>query len=99
MINDALMAPVRKLDKVRLWKEVNDGGQAKYSPCYENHQRDPTAKYFEGTMDQVKTKGYNLLLLTTYEDFLTAMKSSKPSVSQSDLQKYIDWTKSFGVEG
>lgn len=50
-------------------------------------------------MDQIKSKGYNLLLLTTYQDFVNAMKSSKASVSQSDLQKYIDWTKAFGVDG
>lgn len=50
-------------------------------------------------MDQIKSKGYNLLLLTTYDDFISALKSSKPSVSQNDLHKYIEWTKSFGVEG
>lgn len=50
-------------------------------------------------MDQIKGKGYNLLLLTTYDDFISALKSSKRSVSSGDLQKYIDWTKSFGVEG
>lgn len=40
-------------------------------------------------MDQIKSKGYNILLLTTYDDFVGAMKSSKASVSQGDLQKYI----------
>lgn len=32
MINDALMAPVRKLDKIKLWKEINDNGKIKYTP-------------------------------------------------------------------
>ncbi len=47
MVNDALMSPVRTLDKTRLWKEVNDNGVAKYSPVVNaNQQRDPTARYF-----------------------------------------------------
>lgn len=50
-------------------------------------------------MDQLKSKGYTILLQTTYNDFVNAMKSSKASVSQSDLKKYIEWTKSFGVDG
>lgn len=50
MANDALMSPVRKLDKVRLWVEVNDNGKIKYAPVY-NGQKDPNKRYFEGSMD------------------------------------------------
>jgi hypothetical protein len=32
MVNDALMSPVRKLDKTRVWVEVYDEGKAKYAP-------------------------------------------------------------------
>lgn len=81
MANDALMSPVRKLDSTRLWIEVNDNGQIKYAPAGEGG-RDPNRRYFEGTMDQIKSKGYNILLLTGYGDFVNALKSSKPSVSQ-----------------
>lgn len=99
MANDALMSPVRKLDKTRVWIEVNDGGKIKYSPCPDGVQKNPNNRYFEGNMEQLKSKGFTILLQTTYEDFLSALKSSKPSVSQKDLGKYIEWTKSFGVEG
>ena len=50
-------------------------------------------------MDQVKQTGKKLYLATKFSDFLKALKSSKPSVSQGDLHKYIEWTKSFGVDG
>lgn len=40
-------------------------------------------------MDQIKSKGYTLLLLTTFDDFVMALKSTKPSVSKADLHKYI----------
>lgn len=32
MANDALMAPVRNLDKTKTWVEVNDSGKIKYAP-------------------------------------------------------------------
>jgi hypothetical protein len=50
-------------------------------------------------MDQLKAKGYTIYLATKYSDFILALKSSKPSVSSSDLNKYIEFTKSFGMDG
>lgn len=32
MANDALMAPVRNLDKTKTWVQVNDNGKYKYAP-------------------------------------------------------------------
>jgi len=32
MANDALMSPVRILDKTRTWLEVKDQGKIKYAP-------------------------------------------------------------------
>ena len=89
MVNDALMAPVRKLDKTRVWVEVKDEGKIKYAPFDDKVERNPKDKYFEGTMDQLKSKGYQLYLATKYSDFIAALKNSKPSVSIGDLDKYI----------
>lgn len=97
MINDALMSPVRKLDKTRTWVEVLDEGKVKYAPFDEKVTRNPNDKYFEGTMDQLKSKGYMLYLATKYSDFIAALKSSKPSVSPGDLDRYIEFTKTFGM--
>lgn len=99
MINDALMAPVRKLDKTRTWVEVYDEGKVKYAPFDEKVSKNPNDKYFEGTMDQLKSKGYTLYLATKYSDFIAALKSSKPSVSPGDLDRYIEFTKTFGMDG
>jgi hypothetical protein len=46
MVNDALMSPVRKLDKTRTWVEVMDGGKIKYAPFDETLSRNPNEKYF-----------------------------------------------------
>lgn len=40
MANDALMGPVRALDKTRTWVEVNDQGKIKYAPYDESVPRD-----------------------------------------------------------
>jgi len=50
-------------------------------------------------MDNLKEKGHIVYLTTKFSDFVKALKSSKPSVSQDDLGKYIDWTKTFGIDG
>jgi len=92
------MTPVRSLDKVMLWVEVNDKGVKKYAPV-RNGQQDPNGKYFKGDMQELKNHGHLIFLETTYADFMTALKSSKPSVSNADLGKYIEFTKNFGMEG
>ena len=89
MANDALMGPVRTLDKTRTWVEVNDNGKIKYAPFDDSVPRNNNDRYFEGTMDQLKDKGNTIYLTTKYSDFIKALKSSKPSVSQNDLHKYI----------
>ena len=50
-------------------------------------------------MEQLKEKGLTLHLATKFSDFIAALKSSKPSVSSSDLGRYIDFTKTFGMDG
>ena len=104
MANDALMTPVRMLDKTRKWVEVNDGGKVKYAPVDPNivgsiSNNDPSQKYFEGTMQELKDKGHTIYLATKFEDFLSALKNSKPSVSVGDLDRYIEFTKTFGMDG
>jgi hypothetical protein len=99
MVNDALMFPVRKLDKTRVWVEVNDEGKTKYAPFDDRLPRNAKDRYFEGTMDQLKAKGYQIYLTTKHSDFLAALKNSKPSVSLGDLDRYIEFTKTFGMEG
>jgi hypothetical protein len=33
------------------------------------------------------------------DDFLDALARGKPSVDPSELQKYSEWTKKFGMDG
>ena len=66
MANDALMTPVRMLDKTRKWIQVNDGGKMKYAPVDPDVPSDPNQKYFDGTMQQLKEAGHTIYLTTKY---------------------------------
>ena len=99
MANDALMTPVRMLDKTKRWVRVNDGEKPKYAPVDPKVPIDPNEQYFEGNMQELKDKGHTIYLATKYSDFVSALKNSKPSVSQEDLGRYIDFTKTFGMDG
>lgn len=90
------MAPVRSLDKVAVWEEVLDNGVVKYKPA---KGEQAGKKYFRGNMEDLKRAGHTIFLETTYDDFITALKRSKPSVSPNDLGKYIEFTKTFGMDG
>ena len=70
----------------------------KYAP-FRGAQEDASKKYFKGNMQELKNNGHTIYLETKFEDFLSALKSSKPSVSQNDIGKYIDFTKTFGMDG
>ncbi|CAM6006608.1 unnamed protein product [Sphagnum balticum] len=89
LVNDALMTPVRSLDKVSRWSEVDDHGVKKYAPVRKEEQEDPSKTYFSGNMQDLKNSGRTIYLETKYEDFITALKSSKPSVSPKDIGRYI----------
>jgi SpoVK/Ycf46/Vps4 family AAA+-type ATPase len=93
------MTPVRSLDKVRLWVEVSDKGEKKFAPVRGGQEEEGGRTYFRGDMQELKNKGHLIFLETTHEDFLSALKSSKPSVSSNDLTKYIEFTKNFGMDG
>ena len=91
------MSPVRNLDKVKLWVEHIDNGVKKFAPS--KGPQETGKNYFQGDMQELKNKGHMIYLETTFDDFLKALKSSKPSVSQDDLGKYINFTKEFGMDG
>jgi len=55
------MTPVRSLDKVRVWEEVNDNGIIKYGP-FRGQQEDPSKKYFKGNMQELKNNGLTIYL-------------------------------------
>ncbi|KAK1826622.1 P-loop containing nucleoside triphosphate hydrolase protein [Podospora conica] len=93
VVQDALMQPVRKIQQATHFKKVMDGDVEKYTPCSPG---DPDA--IEMTWEKVESE----LLLEPYvekKDFIKAIKSSRPTVSEVDLKRNEEWTHEFGSEG
>ncbi|KAK5662211.1 hypothetical protein OQA88_8116 [Cercophora sp. LCS_1] len=93
VVQDALMQPVRKIQQATHFKKVMDGDQEKLTPCSPG---DPDA--IEMTWEKVSTDEL-LEPLVEKKDFIKAIKSSRPTVSEVDLKKNEEWTKEFGSEG
>ncbi|KAK4223208.1 putative vacuolar protein sorting-associated protein [Podospora fimiseda] len=93
VVQDALMQPVRKIQQATHFKKVMVDGKQRVTPCSPG---DPEA--IEMTWESVASEE---LLEPSVEkkDFLKAIKSSRPTVSEVDLKRNEEWTKEFGSEG
>ena len=95
IVRDALMQPVRKVLSATHFKEVDvdteDGKVKKLTPC------SPGA---EGAMEKAWTDvGSDELLepLLSLKDFEASISINKPTVSQADIQKHIQFTEESGM--
>ncbi len=70
-----------------------DGDVEKVTPCSPG---DPAA--IEMTWEKVASEQL-LEPLVEKKDFIKAIKSSRPTVSEVDLQRNEEWTREFGSEG
>jgi len=100
VVREALMMPVRIVQDSTHFKKVcgkdrTNPDQIKYywQPCSPG---DP-----EGVpMTWMDIDGEDLLEPPiSKKHFFQAIKTTRPSVNKSDLEKYIKWTKEFGQEG
>lgn len=92
-VQDALMQPIRKIQTATHYKEVEDDGKKKLTPCSPG---DAGAKEMSWT--EVDSEAL-LEPPLTLKDFVKAIKSARPTVSQEDVRKAAEWTAEFGSEG
>ncbi|WEW60502.1 Vacuolar protein sorting-associated protein 4 [Emydomyces testavorans] len=96
-VQDALMHPVRKIQSATHYKKVLHpvlvDGQEKLTPCSPGDQGAIEMSWVD--VDPEKLLEPPLLL----RDFVKAVKSSRPTVSEEDLEKNEEWTRKFGSEG
>eukprot|EP00184_Porphyridium_aerugineum_P007955 CAMPEP_0184691582 /NCGR_PEP_ID=MMETSP0313-20130426/393_1 /TAXON_ID=2792 /ORGANISM="Porphyridium aerugineum, Strain SAG 1380-2" /LENGTH=473 /DNA_ID=CAMNT_0027149327 /DNA_START=634 /DNA_END=2055 /DNA_ORIENTATION=+ len=99
LVRDAIMQPVRTLQNAQTFKQVmiTENGQQikKWTPCSPGDD-DPNAKPM--TLMQVKPDELHVPVVTRF-DFEKALASSKPSVSQKDIEDHIKFTNEFGTDG
>jgi len=96
---DALNSPVRKMTATTHFKQVTkiQGNETsmKWMPCSPG---DPGAQYFEP--QKYMELGEHLALPPVdMGDYAQAIRTSPPSVTQSDMQKFSDWTRENGMVG
>lgn len=92
-VQDALMQPVRKIQTATHYKPTTVDGEEKLTPCSPG---DAGAMEMSWTdVDSEKLQEPPLMA----KDFIKAIKSSRPTVSQADLVRSAEWTKEFGSEG
>lgn len=92
-VQDALMQPVRKIQMATHYKKVTVDGAEKLTPCSPG---DDGAVEMDWT--QVETEQL-LEPPLQVKDFVKAIKSARPTVSNADLVRNEEWTKEFGSEG
>ncbi|KAF3202469.1 Vacuolar protein sorting-associated protein 4 [Orbilia oligospora] len=106
-VNDALMQPIRKIQMATHYKWIEVPERMKD----ENDDREervvkrkltPCSPGDKGAMEMtwVDVKSEDLAEPPlTLKDFVKAVQSSRPTVSQEDVKKSNDWTAEFGSEG
>ncbi|KAK4235893.1 P-loop containing nucleoside triphosphate hydrolase protein [Achaetomium macrosporum] len=93
VVQDALMQPVRKIQQATHFKKVMKDGKQMLTPCSPG---DPDA--IEMTWENVPSEEL-LEPVVEKKDFIRAIKASRPTVSQVDLERNEEWTREFGSEG
>jgi vacuolar protein-sorting-associated protein 4 len=100
LVKNALLEPVRTCQMATHFKKVRapsiDNPEVMcddmLTPCSPG-----TPGAIEMSLNEVESKKL-LPPVVTYNDFLKALKTSRPSVSQSDLVRYTKFTEEFGQE-
>jgi len=101
IVRDAMMQPVRAVQTATHFKRVS--GPDRIDPTKIIHDYltpcspgDPDAQ----EMTWIQVEGSKLKEPEiNFNDFLKSLKSSRPSVSPSDIQQHIKFTEEFGQEG
>ncbi|KAK8221998.1 Vacuolar protein sorting-associated protein 4 [Zalaria obscura] len=92
-VQDALMQPIRKIQTATHYKKVTVDGQEKLTPCSPGDAGAMEMSWTDVETDQLLEPPLQV------KDFVKAIKSSRPTVSQEDLVRSAEWTKEFGSEG
>ncbi|KAJ5693022.1 Vacuolar protein sorting-associated protein 4 [Penicillium macrosclerotiorum] len=92
-VQDALMQPIRKIQTATHYKKVSVDGAEKLTPCSPGDAGAVEMTWLSVEAEQLLEPPLVL------KDFIKAVRNSRPTVSQEDLQRNSEWTKEFGSEG
>ncbi|XP_022341531.2 uncharacterized protein LOC111135601 [Crassostrea virginica] len=86
---ESLFCPIRELQASKEWKQKDD----QYVPCKEGEEADIKASIVEIPAQKVRPRE------VTLSDFLSALKTHRKTVTQEEIQKFENFTKSMGEQG
>lgn len=101
VVRDAMMQPVRAVQSATHFKRASGPSQNDpdltvhdlLTPCSPG---DPDAVEMSWTeVDSTKLKEP----VITFNDFIKSLRTTRPTVNQKDLEKYVEWTSEYGQEG
>ncbi len=90
LVRDAVYEPVRRLQLAKKFRKLPNN---KWTPCREGEEGE--AKSWLDFKDQSELDIGQI----TKQDFVTALKRTKPSVDSTQLKEYENFTKTFGQDG
>lgn len=94
VVRDAILEPVRKVNTATHYKLVTTAdGSEKWMPCSPGD---------DGAIEKTWQEIEPAILIEpplTVNDFLRSVKTGRPTLSQTDIDKHIEFTKNFGQEG
>lgn len=101
VVRDAMMQPVRAVQSATHFKRASGPSNSDpnvivhdlVTPCSPG---DPEAREMSWTeVDSAKLKEP----VVTYNDFQKSLRTTRPTVNQKDLDRYVEWTSEYGQEG
>ncbi|AAS52419.1 AEL265Wp [Eremothecium gossypii ATCC 10895] len=94
VVKDALMQPIRKIQMATHFKNVSDDPSVrKLTPCSPGDEDAIEMSWVDIEAEELQEPAL------TIKDFLKAIKTSRPTVNEVDLQKQEEFTRDFGQEG
>jgi vacuolar protein-sorting-associated protein 4 len=101
VVRDAMMQPVRAVQSATHFKRISGPSPTDQdvtvhdllTPCSPG---DPHAVEMSWTeVDSAKLKEP----VVTFNDFQKSLRTTRPTVNQKDLDRYVEWTSEYGQEG
>ncbi|XP_077993340.1 vacuolar protein sorting-associated protein 4B-like [Glandiceps talaboti] len=86
----ALFQPIRDMQDAVYWKQLPDG---KFTPCSQDTAGVIKKRMHQLPSDKVQPKD------VTLQDFLKSLKTNHSTVTKEELQRFNDFTESFGQNG
>lgn len=90
VVRDAIMQPVRKVLSATHFKPTTVDGKTKWTPCSPGDPDAVEKTWTDVDGDDLQEPGLKL------NDFIRAIESVRPTVTQDDIKRHIEWTNDSG---